>query len=148
MFGLIPFGKDRRPASREDFFTHMMANFFNEDFLAPFSGAGQQLRVDLKETDDAYLVEADLPGIAKEDISLQYADHYLTISAKRQEYEQQEAEGQYLRRERRYGEFRRSFYMSNVQEDNISAEFKNGVLKVSLPKQDKGIRKINTIPIQ
>jgi len=147
MFDLIPFGKDRRMAKREDFFNQLVDNFFNEDFFAPFTSVSNAFRVDLKETDDAYLVEADLPGIVKEDISVQYANNYLTISAKRQE-NQEEEKGSYLRRERRYGEFQRSFYVSNVQDDKISAAFKGGVLTVTLPKQDKNLRRVNTIPIQ
>lgn len=150
MFDLIPFDRSNKPARREDFFSQLADRFFNEDFFAPFTpfaAGGNSLRVDLKETDNAYLIEADLPGIAKDDISLQYANNYLTISAKRQENEEKQAEN-YLRRERRYGEFQRSFYIGNVQEDKIAAAFKDGVLTVTLPKQEKGTSNVNTIPIQ
>lgn len=148
MFDLVPFGKEKSMVNRDDFFNQMVDKFFNEDFFAPFSSLSNSLRVDLKETEAAYQIEADLPGISKNDISLQYANNYLTITAKRQDNLEEKADGKYLRRERRYGEFQRSFYVSNVQDDKITAEFKDGVLKVTLPKQDKDIQRTNTITIQ
>lgn len=147
MFDLIPFGKDRGLAKRDNVFNQLVDNFFNEDFFAPFTAIGNAFRVDLKETEQAYLVEADLPGAAKEDISVQYANNYLTISAKR-EADHEETQGNYLRRERRYGQLQRSFYVSNVIEDKINAAFKDGVLTVTLPKQTTGLNKVNTITIE
>lgn len=146
MFDLVPFG-GKKVAEREDFLNQMMDNFFNEDFFSPFSNMSNNLRVDLKETEDAYLIEVDLPGITKDDIALQYANNYLTIAAKRQESREEDT-GKYLRRERRYGEFQRSFYVGNVQENKIAAAFKDGVLTVTLPKEDRNLRKISQIPIQ
>lgn len=147
MFDLIPFGKDRGLTRRDNVFNQLVDNFFNEDFFAPFAAIGNAFRVDLKETEQAYLVEADLPGAAKEDIAVQYANNYLTISAKR-EAGHEETQGNYLRRERRYGQLQRSFYVSNVVEDKINAAFKDGVLTVTLPKQTTGLNKVNTITIE
>ncbi|MEN6412287.1 MAG: heat shock protein Hsp18 [Veillonellales bacterium] len=149
MFDLVPFNKNNQVASRENFFNQMFDNFFKEDFFAPFTTLGNSgFHVDLKETGSDYQVEADLPGIKKEDISLQYANNYLTIAAKRDEVKEDRAEENYLRRERHYGQFQRSFYVSNVADDKISAEFKDGVLKIVLPKQDTTARTVNTIPIK
>jgi HSP20 family protein len=134
MFNLIPFVKNNQLGIREDFF-------------APLTNVGNGFRVDLKEVDDSYLIEADLPGIKKEDITLQYANNYLTIVARRHD-SQDTTQDNYLRRERHYGEFQRSFYIGNVQEDKADAEFKDGVLTITLPKKDKTIQTANSIPIR
>ncbi|MDU4962145.1 MAG: heat shock protein Hsp18 [Sporomusaceae bacterium] len=146
MFDLIPFDKNNKPSRREDLFSQLAQRFFNEDIFAPFAPSVHSLRVDLKETGDAYLIEADLPGIAKEDISLRYANNYLTISANRQETEESRSEN-YLRRERRCGTVQRSFYINNVQDDKITAAFKDGVLRITLPKQDPTAAASHSIPI-
>ncbi len=147
MFDLIPFGKDKGLARRDNVLNHFMDNFFNEDFFAPFTAIGNAFRVDLKETDQAYLIEADLPGADKDNIRVQYTNNYVTISAKRQDT-REDAQGNYLRRERHYGEVQRSFYVSNVLGDKITAAFKDGVLTVTLPKQTTGLNRVNTIPIE
>jgi HSP20 family protein len=147
MFNLIPFGKNHPMEKREDFFNQVFDNFFKEDFFAPLTKIGNDFRVDLKEVEDSYLIEADLPGIKKEDIALQYVNNYLTITAKRH-CNQETKQEDYLRRERRYGEFQRSFYIGNVQEDKVDAAFQDGVLTITLPKKDKNTSIINTIPIR
>ncbi len=147
MFNLIPLVKNNQLEKREDFFSQVFDNFFKEDFFAPLTNVSNGFRVDLKEVDDSYLIEADLPGIKKEDIALQYANNYLTIIAKRHD-SQDTNQDNYLRRERRYGEFQRSFYIGNVQEDKADAEFKDGVLTITLPKKDKTIQTSNNIPIR
>ena len=93
-------------------------------------------KVDLKETDEDYLVEADLPGVKKEDITVKFQNNYLTISAKRDSSIENKKEN-FVRQERYYGEFNRSFYINNIDENNIDASFKDGVLKINLPKLDK-----------
>jgi len=147
MFNLIPLVKNNQLEKREDFFNQIFDNFFKEDFFAPLTNVSSGFRVDLKEVDDSYLIEADLPGIKKEDISLQYANNYLTIVAKRHD-SQETNQDNYLRRERRYGEFQRSFYIGNVEENKIDAEFKDGVLTIILPKKDKTVQTANSIPIR
>lgn len=93
--------------------------------------------IDLKETDENYLVEADLPGINKESINVEFNNDHLTIGAKRED-SLDDKNKNYVRRERHYGEFKRSFYIDNVDESNIYASFNNGVLKITLPKLNKG----------
>lgn len=148
MFNLIPFSNRKNElASREDFFNHAFDQFFREDFFAPFNTAGNNFRVDLRENADSYVIKADLPGIRKEDIAIQFVNDYLTISAKRNE-EEETKEDNYLRRERRYGEFNRSFYIRNVHNEKIDAEFKDGVLTVSLPKRETAAIDNKTIQIR
>ncbi|CUH95553.1 hypothetical protein P22_1624 [Propionispora sp. 2/2-37] len=147
MFNLIPFNRKNEVVSREDFFNQVFNQFFREDFFAPFTAAGNNFRVDLKETADSYVIKADLPGIKKEDITIRFANDYLTIAAKLDE-ETETREDSYLRRERRYGEFNRSFYIRNVRDENIDAEFTDGVLTISLPKREITAPGTKTIPIR
>jgi len=144
MFGLVPF-RNRSLANR-DFFNHFMQSFFDDDFMAPVIAMGNTFRVDLRETEDEYIVEADLPGVKKGDIALRYEHPYLTITAKREEAEEAKAEN-YVRRERHYGQFQRSIYIDNVQDEGINAKFNDGVLTVILPKRDKTQKSSGNITI-
>lgn len=147
MYDMVPFKRSISPNKRGDYFNHFLDSFFDEDFFAPLSQFGSSFRVDLKETAESYQIEADLPGIPKDAINLEYADRYLTISAKREDVIEKN-DHDYVRRERKFGQFQRSFYIDNVDESQICAEFKDGVLFVTLPKQDKRIRTNHSIPIK
>jgi HSP20 family protein len=137
MFDMIPFRKDNS-LSRGDEFEKFMKSFFNNDFSpVGMSVFGRDFKVDLKENDDSYLVEADLPGVNKDDINLSFKNNYLTISAKRENSREDKKED-FVRRERNYGEFKRSFYIDNVDDQKIDASFKDGVLKIELAKSEKG----------
>ena len=92
------------------------------------------LRANIKETSDAYIVEAELPGVRKEDITLICEQGVLTITAKADEAKDTEDE-RYIRKERIEGELIRRFALSDIDEENISAKLENGVLFVTLPKQ-------------
>ena len=139
MFGLVPFS-GRRGLSRNDsanpfaLFDAMRDSFFHDGFPAANWGAGS-FKVDVKDADDHYELTADLPGMAKEDISLNYENGYLTIAATRSESKDEKDEaGNYIRRERHTGEVSRSFYIDGIDDANSHAEFKDGVLQVNLPK--------------
>lgn len=105
------------------------------------------LKVDVKEKDKEYLLEVEIPGVEKEDIYLEVKDDILSISVEREEEINEESEN-YIRRERQFGSFKRSFYVDNVDQENIKAKFKNGVLKVRLPKKEISLSKENRIPIE
>jgi len=112
-------------------------DFFNRD-LPVFSGNARSLApaIDVDETADEYVVSADLPGIKKEDINIEYTGNQLTISAERK---QEMLEGQNPeRRERFYGTYQRSFTLPvGVETDKIAANYDGGVLTVHLPKGEK-----------
>lgn len=139
MFGLVPFAGRKDLARHDDgfggFFDMFREPFF-QNALAPFAGAGSaSFKVDVKDKEKSYELTAELPGVKKEDISLHYQDSYLTISAKKDESkEEKDDEGNYIRRERSVGSFSRSFYINDIDHAAIKAEFKDGVLKVDLPK--------------
>lgn len=92
-------------------------------------------RTDIRDEGDHYLLEADLPGFRKEDIDLHLQDGVLTITAKHdQSAERKDDAGKYVCRERRVGSYARSFDVSGIREEGISASYENGVLKLTLPK--------------
>ena len=135
MFDMIPFRRNN-PMKRGAYFDDFFDNFFNNDFLVPIKFPKNDFRADLKETDDEYIIEADLPGISKDAVKVNYSNNNIIISAKREDIVEDKHEN-YIRRERSYGEFKRAFYVDNVDENNIRASFKDGVLKINLPKLEK-----------
>lgn len=149
MFGLIPFktnGVDKKGGKIDDLFN----GFFNEDFFSPMSfvfGNNQKFNADIKETQNEYLVSAELPGVKKEDINLEYKENTLIISATRNE-EINEEKDNYIRRERSYGQVSRTFHVENVDREKISAKFENGELQITLPKLTQTISEGNRILIQ
>lgn len=137
MFGLIPFrtnNANERGGALSDFFD----DFFNDDFLTPLgmNMGMSKFNADVRETENEYLVCAELPGVNKNDISVDFKNNNLIISAKREEVHD-ESKDSYIRKERSYGQFSRSFYFDNVKEDKIRAKFENGELKIILPKETK-----------
>lgn len=93
--------------------------------------------VDIYETDDAIILEAELPGMNEKDIEVRVEDNVLTIKGERK-IEQERKEENYYRMERYYGAFQRSFTLpSNVETDKIRAEYKKGILKVLMPKKEQ-----------
>lgn len=136
MFGLVPFKKNG-VRTTGDSFDDFITGFFNDDFFTPIASINN-FNTDIKETDTEYIVEADLPGVKKEDITLDYKDNNLIISAKR-ENEINEEKDNYIRRERSYGTFSRSFYIDNVDKNSIEASFNDGQLKITLPKVNQSI---------
>lgn len=151
MFGMVPFRKNNNNGlmRRGDFFDKMFDNFFSDDFFAPAQLNNiSNFNVDVKEEENDYIVAADLPGVKKENIALEYDNNYLTIAAKREDVAQSKDDNNnFVRRERIYGEMRRSFYADNIDEANIDASFNNGVLKIVLPKKVKGKQSTKRIDI-
>ena len=91
--------------------------------------------VDVAETDTAYQVKAELPGIRKEDLDVTVDDGVLTIKAEHNDNQEQVENGQLIRQERSHGKFVRSLRLgANVDEETITAEYRDGVLHITLPK--------------
>ena len=94
------------------------------------------MKTDIKEQKDKYLLDIDLPGFDKENIHLSLDNGYLNIKAKVNKEEKNKDDERYIRKERYYGECSRSFYVGdNIKEEDIKAEFKNGILCVEVPKK-------------
>jgi len=113
-------------------------NRFFEDFGLGSAVAQEDFSpaMDIRETDEAYIVEADVPGIKREDVKIEINDDVLTIKGERK-VEQEENKKDYRRIERQYGSFRRSVSIpSGIQHDAVEAKFDDGVLRVTLPKRE------------
>ncbi len=91
------------------------------------------MKCDIYEKEGIYHIEADIPGLDKKDISIECNNGYITIKATKEKEEQTE-EKNIIRQERFYGTMERKFYVGDVDEENIEAEFKDGVLKIAIPK--------------
>lgn len=119
--------------------------FFDDFFDEPFKRNYKLLppntvmKTDVKETEDGFVLDIDLPGYTKDEVKGEIKDGYLTVSAfKSSEKEDKDEEGKYIRRERFAGNCSRSFYVGeNITEEDIKAKFENGILKVSIPKKAK-----------
>lgn len=111
-------------------------DFFNDDFFSRKEAA--LMKTDIKETKDKYIVDVDLPGFKKENIGLSLNDGYLSIEAKLDKEEKENKDENFIRRERFHGECSRSFYVGKeIKDEDINAEFKNGILKVEIPKKSE-----------
>lgn len=108
-------------------------DLFN-DFFEPT--LRDQMKCDIYEKEGKYHIILDVPGYDKDDIKLECDNGYLTISAETSSEENEENKN-YIRRERRYGSFTRSFYVGDIETDKIEAEFKKGTLKIIVPKIDE-----------
>lgn len=128
--------------SKKDYFTNFL-DMFDEDFN-PVKLFGSSFKVDIRDTEKEYLIEADLPGFVKDAITIVYDNNNLTITAKREESVKEEKEN-YVRQERSFGEVKRQFHVVNVDEEKIDAKFDNGVLKLVLPKKEVAEKKAITI---
>lgn len=122
---------------------NLFDDFFN-DFARPARSlmrydapSSSAMRTDVKETDAGYELDIDLPGFKKEDVQAELKEGYLTISAStKQNNDEKDQNGKYIRRERYYGSCSRSFYVGNaVTQEDIKARFEDGILKVSVPKK-------------
>jgi len=138
MFGLTPYRRNNGIFKRNNNvfdIEHFFESFFNDPFFPTFYSGSGQMRVDIKETENAYIVEAELPGVNKEEISVDLKEDRLTIAVERNEQVNIEKEN-YIRKERRYGSMSRSFSVPNILRENVTARFENGVLTIVLPKRN------------
>ncbi len=99
----------------------------------------KMMKTDIIENENSYSIAIDLPGYEKEDIQIEVNDGYLTINAKtKKEVNENETDGKYVRRERYFGECSRSFYVGeSLETEDIKANFKNGTLKLEVPKKEE-----------
>ena len=123
---------------RSDYFDNF-GDVFNGFFRTPLTHRSVRKAripaVDVAETDTAYQVKAELPGIRKEDLDVTVDDGVLTIKAEHNDNQEQTGNGQLIRQERSYGKFVRSLRLgANVDEETITAEYRDGVLHITLPK--------------
>lgn len=144
MFEMTPYARGTDFLGSYDPFKAMEEfekNFFGRQFPA--------FKTDIRETDNAYILEADLPGFSKEDIHAEVRNGYLTIRAEQKTHtEDKDEKNHYIRRERSYGSFTRSFDLSGIKSDDITASYKDGVLSLTLPKAEAKLEEGRKLEIQ
>ena len=147
----------------------MMPSIFGEnlfdDFMNDFSfptfpnvdkelygkHAKNLMKTDVKETENAYEIDIDLPGFKKDEIQMELENGYLTVSAaKGLDKDEEDKKGKYIRKERYAGAMQRSFYVGeNLTDEDIKAKYENGILRLSVPKKPaKAVEAKKTIAIE
>ena len=143
----------------------LMPSIFGEDLFDDFMGypAGRQaaanaypqvkdmMKTDIREHDEGYEVDIDLPGFKKDEIQMELKDGVLTVSAaKGLDKDEEDKKGKYIRKERYAGAMQRSFYVGeNLTDEDIKAKYENGILKLSVPKKPaKAVEAKKTIAIE
>ena len=139
MFDLIPFGRRNRE----------LAHYFDDfekDFFGGFEHGLAGFKTDILDKGNRYELQAELPGFSKEDIHIDIDGDYLTVSAEHTA-ENEDRKNNYIRKERHYGVYSRSFNIADVKADEISAQYRHGVLKLEMPKRNSEERKSHRIDI-
>lgn len=134
MFGVTPFNRNMpRRKGESDPFTDLIDDFFRDDFFPLRSLRYDTFKVDIREEKDAFVIEADMPGVKKEEIHLDYHDGNLDISIEREESKDEENKT-YVHKERRMCSMRRTLHLGELDFDKIEATLKDGILTVKAPK--------------
>ncbi len=119
-----------------------LAPFWKKDgelspWLGDFSFSGSHFRTDIRDNGREIVLKSDLPGFRREDIEVKTDNNFLTITAERcYGKDNDSSEGEYVRRERSYGRFSRSFNIQGIDREKISGSYKDGVLTLTLPRLD------------
>ena len=127
----------------ESLFDDFMDFPFEREFFGrrnPLYGKHEKnmMKTDVRETDDSYEVDIDLPGFKKDEVKIQLADGYLTIeAAKGLDKDEKDKKGKYIRKERYAGAMSRSFYVGEgITQEDIKAKYEDGILRLSVPKKE------------
>ncbi|MDD6697350.1 MAG: Hsp20/alpha crystallin family protein [Veillonellaceae bacterium] len=146
MFGLVPFAMRNDVDTMDNVFDRMM-NVFDEPFMSGFHTP--EFKVDVKDNGDSYDLTAELPGFQKGNITLTYKDNYLTIGAKNEtSSDEKDEKGNYVRRERSQSSVSRSFYIDGIDDSKATADYKDGILSIHMPKTVQAEDTGHTIAIE
>ena len=135
MAGLIPFSRRNSlfKTGFEDFY-NILDNFFEDDWAQNLNFNRGSFKVDIQDNQNEYVVEAHLPGVNKDEISLELDEGRLIISVERQEKIDDQKKN-YVHRESRYSSMSRTVYLRDSLDEDVKAKLDNGVLYISVPKQ-------------
>lgn len=134
MFGLTPF--NRSLAKRDDDLNDFFDDFFRDSFFPTRSLRRDTFKLDVKDEGDSYVVEAEMPGIKKEEIQIHMNDGYLVIEVSKEEKKEEENKN-YVHRERLCTKMQRNIHLGDINQDKIEASLKEGILTIKAPKQDQ-----------
>ena len=140
MAGLVPYNRKNRALTDRGFgdfrdFYNMVDDFFNDSWPSKRS-LRDSFKIDVQENDEEYLIEAELPGVDKDEVSIDIDEGRMTISVKREENKDEENKN-YLHKERRFSSMSRSLYLDDAKSEGIKAKLENGVLNIKVPKEGK-----------
>lgn len=122
----------------DEFFGNAFDDYMKDTQRALYGKHSKNLmKTDVKETDESYEVDIDLPGFQKDEVSLDLKNGYLTVSAaKGLDKDEEDKKGRYIRQERYAGSCSRSFYVGDIRPEDIKAKYEAGVLRLSVPKEN------------
>lgn len=122
----------------DEFFGNAFDDYMKDTQRALYGKHSKNLmKTDVKETDESYEVDIDLPGFQKDEVSLDLKNGYLTVSAaKGLDKDEEDKKGRYIRQERYAGSCSRSFYVGDICPEDIKAKYEAGVLRLSVPKEN------------
>lgn len=145
MLNLTPYSRKHSDLSIYNpfnFFDDLERNFFGSNVIAEF-------KTDIEDNGKEYVMQTDLPGFKKEDIHIDLSDSTLTISAERHsDYEEKDKKGSFIRCERSFGSYQRSFSLDGIKTNQIKASYDNGVLKLVLPKAEPEVENTKRLEIE
>lgn len=140
MTGLVPFNRRNTgllSTGFEDFY-NMLDDFFSDNWSPRRSLERDAFKINVQQNDNEYLIEAELPGVDKDEINVDLNDGRLNISVKREEKINEEKKN-YIHRESRFSSMSRSIYLDDADSKGIKAKLDNGVLNIIVPRQEKAI---------
>ncbi|HAE61240.1 MAG TPA: heat-shock protein Hsp20 [Eubacteriaceae bacterium] len=139
MAGLVPFNRKDTGLFDTGFgdVYNMLDDFFSDNLLPARNLARDTFKVDVQENDNEYIIEADLPGVKKEEINLSFDHGRLGISVKKEEKIDEEKKN-YIHKERRITSMCRNLYLADASGDDIKAKLEEGVLKINVAKKEQG----------
>lgn len=138
MFRLTPYRRNNLVTRTSDFsdLYSLFDDVFNDSYFSTASIGNGTFKVDIKDNEDAFVLEAELPGVNKEELSVDYKDGLLTIKVEKAESKDEE-QPKYIYKERRSSALQRVFRMKGVKREELKAKLENGVLTVVAPKLDE-----------
>lgn len=120
---------------RERYYYGLRDSLFDNIFFPYEHKENNMMKTDVKENENDYELQVEVPGVNKENISIDYENGYVTIAAKtNKSKDEKDKEGNYIRRERYSGSYSRSYYVGDVDRESIKAKLDNGVLSIIVPK--------------
>lgn len=140
MTGLVPFNRKNTGLLNTGFedFYNMLDDFFSDNWSSRRSLEKDTFKINVQQNDNEYLIEAELPGVKKEEINIDMNDGRLNISVNREEKINEEKKN-YIHRESRFSSMSRSIYLDDADSKGIKAKLDNGVLNITVPRQEKAI---------
>ena len=141
MAGLVPYNRRNRGLVDRGFsdfrdFSNMLDDFFYDAWPSKKYFARDTFKIDVQENDNEYLVEAELPGVNRDEVNIEMNEGRLNISIQREESINEENKN-YVHKERRFSSMSRSLYLDDAKSTGIKAKLENGVLSIIVPKENK-----------